>query len=232
MPVVALVAVAEVLVETKLVSRMRCSVPRRLRTITRTREGGVAFAGGRSPSGRTTAPSAGVVCLKWVRALYLSIDTPTWNVTIRSPLSLDGRKMHRASLLATTESNEHPLPLNRVITHCARETELTVLQGFRTYPSFLHFLASVTFLAAYISVICIRGLVFAFSKPLAIVRYLALRRESAEQTIILDSLYQNEITPVHMLMLAFAGCAFTLVMGSFLGYHIYLVLCVCFCPFL
>lgn len=30
-----------------------------------------------------------------------------------------------------------------------------------------------------------------------------------------------------MLMLSFAGCVFTLVMGSFLGYHIYLVLCVC-----
>ncbi|KAH9991241.1 DHHC palmitoyltransferase-domain-containing protein [Russula vinacea] len=72
--------------------------------------------------------------------------------------------------------------------------------GFRTYPSFLHFLASVTFLAAYVSVVCIRGLVFAFSKPLAI----------------------NEITPVHMLLLSFAGCAFTLVMGSFLGYHVYL----------
>jgi len=31
---------------------------------------------------------------------------------------------------------------------------------------------------------------------------------------------------VHMLLLSFAGCAFTLVMGSFLGYHIYLVLSV------
>jgi hypothetical protein len=36
------------------------------------------------------------------------------------------------------------------------------------------------------------------------------------------------MTPVHMLLLSFAGCAFTLVMGSFLGYHIYLVLCVLF----
>ena len=34
------------------------------------------------------------------------------------------------------------------------------------------------------------------------------------------------MTPVHMLLLSFAGCVFTLVMGSFLGYHIYLVLCV------
>jgi palmitoyltransferase ZDHHC2/15/20 len=33
-----------------------------------------------------------------------------------------------------------------------------------------------------------------------------------------------------MLMLSFAGCAFTLVMGSFLGYHIYLVLCVFLLP--
>ncbi|KAH9969828.1 DHHC palmitoyltransferase-domain-containing protein [Russula dissimulans] len=74
--------------------------------------------------------------------------------------------------------------------------------GFRTYPSFLHFLASITLLAAYVTVVCIRGLVFAFNHPMAI----------------------NETTPVHMLMLAFAGCAFTLVLGSFLGYHIYLVL--------
>jgi len=74
--------------------------------------------------------------------------------------------------------------------------------GFRTYPSFLHFLAAVTLLAAYVATVCIRGLVFAFSNPLAI----------------------NEMTPVHMLLLSFAGCVFTLVMGSFLGYHIYLVL--------
>ena len=57
-------------VETKLASKMRCSVARRLRAITRTREGGVASAGGPSPSVRTTAPSVGVVCLKWVRALW------------------------------------------------------------------------------------------------------------------------------------------------------------------
>ncbi|KAI0252131.1 DHHC palmitoyltransferase-domain-containing protein [Lactifluus subvellereus] len=74
--------------------------------------------------------------------------------------------------------------------------------GFRTYPSFLHFLASVTLLAVYVAAICIRGLIFAFSHPLEI----------------------NETTPVHMLLLSFSGCAFALIMGSFLGYHIYLVL--------
>lgn len=47
---------------------------------------------------------------------------------------------------------------------------LTPVQGFRTYPSFLHFLASVTLLAAYIAVICIRGLIVAFREPLAMVR--------------------------------------------------------------
>jgi hypothetical protein len=44
------------------------------------------------------------------------------------------------------------------------------VQGFRTYLSFLHFLASVTLLAVYIAVICIRGLSFAFIHPLEIVR--------------------------------------------------------------
>ncbi|KAI0301090.1 DHHC palmitoyltransferase-domain-containing protein [Multifurca ochricompacta] len=72
--------------------------------------------------------------------------------------------------------------------------------GFRTYTSFLHFLASITLLAAYVAVVCIRGLVFAFSHPLAI----------------------NEMTPVHMLILSFAGCAFAIIIGSFLGYHVYL----------
>lgn len=38
------------------------------------------------------------------------------------------------------------------------------------------------------------------------------------------------MTPVHMLLLSFAGCAFTLVLGSFLCYHIYLVLCAFFPP--
>ena len=85
-------------------------------------------------------------------------------------------------------------------------TPIRTIQGFRTYPSFLHFLASVTLLAAYIAVISIRGLSFAFRQPLEI------------------HPFQNEITPVHMLLLSFAGSAFTLIMGSFFGYHVYLVL--------
>lgn len=114
-----MVAVVAEAVETKLALKTRCSVPRRLRTITRSREGGVAYAGDRSPSVRTTAPSVGVVCLKWVRALLASClwiyrtHTTTFlsahgNIAIRPPLSLDGRKMYRTSLLAITESNGHP----------------------------------------------------------------------------------------------------------------------------
>ena len=49
-------------------------------------------------------------------------------------------------------------------------TPVRIVQGFRTYPSFLHFLASVTLLAAYIAVISIRGLIFAFTQPLELVR--------------------------------------------------------------
>jgi hypothetical protein len=56
----------------------------------------------------------------------------------------------------------------RFVTTFSRLT--AAVQGFRTYPSFLHFLASVTLLAAYVAVVCIRGLVFAFSNPHAIVR--------------------------------------------------------------
>jgi len=74
--------------------------------------------------------------------------------------------------------------------------------GHRTYPAFVHFLACITLLALYIAVISISALFYAFSNPLDV----------------------NEITPVHELGLAFAGLLFTLVIGSFLGYHIYLIL--------
>ncbi|TFK70934.1 zf-DHHC-domain-containing protein [Pluteus cervinus] len=74
--------------------------------------------------------------------------------------------------------------------------------GHRTYPAFVHFLACITLLAIYIAVISINGLLYAFSNPYTI----------------------NEVTPVHEIFLAFTGILFTLVIGSFLGYHIYLSL--------
>jgi len=110
---------------------MRCSVPRRLRTITRSREGGVTFAGGRSPSVRTTVPSVGVVCLKWVRRLFVCavcwwiyrVHTHSF-LRMNEILRLDhhcpcmGAKCIVSRLLATIELNRHP-PLAA----WARETE-------------------------------------------------------------------------------------------------------------
>jgi palmitoyltransferase len=70
---------------------------------------------------------------------------------------------------------------SRTMTTSPRLT--AAVQGFRTYPSFLHFLASVTLLAAYVAVVCIRGLVFAFSKPHAIVRIQHRIAENISRTL-------------------------------------------------
>jgi len=73
--------------------------------------------------------------------------------------------------------------------------------GHRTYPAFVHFLCSITLLALYIAVISASALWFAFNNPMAI----------------------DITTPVHELFLSFAGIVFTLVIGSFLLYHVYLI---------
>lgn len=73
--------------------------------------------------------------------------------------------------------------------------------GHRTYPAFVHFLLCITLLALYICIVSILDLVYAFTNPLGV----------------------NEVTPIHELGLAFAGLIITLVIGPFLGYHIYLI---------
>ncbi|KIK01889.1 hypothetical protein K443DRAFT_97841 [Laccaria amethystina LaAM-08-1] len=73
--------------------------------------------------------------------------------------------------------------------------------GHRTYPAFVHFLCSVTLLATYIAVISISALWYAFHNPFIV----------------------HEFTPVHELGLAFAGIVFSLVIGSFACYHLYLI---------
>jgi len=73
--------------------------------------------------------------------------------------------------------------------------------GHRTYPAFLHFLCCITLLALYIAVIAINALWFAFHNPFVV----------------------HESTPVHELGLAFAGVVFSLIIGSFAGFHIYLI---------
>ncbi|KAI0081534.1 zf-DHHC-domain-containing protein [Panus rudis PR-1116 ss-1] len=73
--------------------------------------------------------------------------------------------------------------------------------GHRAYTSFLHFITCLTLLALYIAVICASVVYYAFNNPLSI----------------------DEATPVHAMMLFFAGAVITLVIGPFLLWHIYLV---------
>ncbi|KAF5360510.1 hypothetical protein D9756_004886 [Leucocoprinus leucothites] len=73
--------------------------------------------------------------------------------------------------------------------------------GHRTYPAFVHFLTCITLLSIYIAIVAGSALIYAFNNPLTV----------------------NEYTPIHEMALAFAGILFTLVIGSFLCYHIYLI---------
>ncbi|KAF8964416.1 DHHC palmitoyltransferase-domain-containing protein [Flammula alnicola] len=73
--------------------------------------------------------------------------------------------------------------------------------GHRTYPAFVHFLCCVSLLATYVAIIAIHALWFAFNNPFAV----------------------HEFTPVHELGLAFTGAVFSLVVGSFAAYHLYLI---------
>ncbi|TFY55645.1 hypothetical protein EVG20_g9244 [Dentipellis fragilis] len=73
--------------------------------------------------------------------------------------------------------------------------------GHRTYPSFIHFLGSATFLALYVAAVNIQALTFAFRNPLSI----------------------DELTPVHELFLSFYCLVFAIVIGPFFVYHLYLV---------
>ncbi|KAJ6582789.1 DHHC palmitoyltransferase-domain-containing protein, partial [Mycena sp. CBHHK59/15] len=73
--------------------------------------------------------------------------------------------------------------------------------GHRTYPAFLHFILCITLLATYIAVVCVFALWHAFNDPMTM----------------------NELMPLHALFLTFYALVFALVMGSFYGYHLYLV---------
>ncbi|KAI0354859.1 zf-DHHC-domain-containing protein [Trametes cingulata] len=73
--------------------------------------------------------------------------------------------------------------------------------GHRTHASFVHFLFCVTALAAYVAILCSTVVYWAFTHPLAI----------------------DETTPIHAISLALYGVVIGMVIGSFLGYHIYLI---------
>ena len=97
---------------------------------------------------------------------------------------------------------------------------LILSQGHRTYPAFVHFLTTVTLLAMYITVICSRALLFAFRNPYAVV---STRFSFSVSYCQSDLLSQDDTTPIHEISLAFYGAVITIVIGSFLCYHFYLI---------
>jgi len=74
--------------------------------------------------------------------------------------------------------------------------------GHRTYPAFIHFVSCVMLQAIYIGTVSARAMWYSFNKPFDV----------------------DNFTPVHELCLTLTGLVFALVMGSFLIYHIYLIL--------
>ncbi|KDQ62679.1 hypothetical protein JAAARDRAFT_30583 [Jaapia argillacea MUCL 33604] len=73
--------------------------------------------------------------------------------------------------------------------------------GHRTYPAFIHFLSSITLLALYVAFVSITALYHAFEHPFIV----------------------DETTVLNELFLACEGSACSLVVGSFLVYHFYLI---------
>jgi len=74
--------------------------------------------------------------------------------------------------------------------------------GHRTYPAFIHFIFCSTLQATYVGIVSARAIWYSFDHPFEMDLY----------------------TPIHELCLTLAGIVFSLVMGSFFVYHVYLVL--------
>jgi palmitoyltransferase len=73
--------------------------------------------------------------------------------------------------------------------------------GHRTYPAFVYMLGAVTLLATYVAVIAINSVWWSFSHPYEV----------------------EEVLVIHELILSAAGVVFSLVVGSFFFYHVYLI---------
>ncbi|EKM51585.1 uncharacterized protein PHACADRAFT_150099 [Phanerochaete carnosa HHB-10118-sp] len=73
--------------------------------------------------------------------------------------------------------------------------------GHRNYTSFLHFITCITLLSLYFACVSVSATYYAFTNPLTI----------------------DEITPLHEMSLGLAGIVFTMVLGPFVIYHIFLV---------
>lgn len=73
--------------------------------------------------------------------------------------------------------------------------------GHRTYPSFIHFLLCTTLIAAHAVSVAVSPLKWYFNNSIVVI----------------------DLTPLHALYLALGGAVFTVSMGSFVGFHAYLV---------
>ncbi|CAE6512861.1 unnamed protein product [Rhizoctonia solani] len=73
--------------------------------------------------------------------------------------------------------------------------------GYRTYPSFVHFLICTTLIAAHAVSVSVSPIKWYFNNVVEVL----------------------DFTPLHALYLALGGAIFTICMGSFAGFHIYLV---------
>ncbi|KIL58016.1 hypothetical protein M378DRAFT_87032 [Amanita muscaria Koide BX008] len=74
--------------------------------------------------------------------------------------------------------------------------------GHRTYPAFVHFILGITLQAIYIGYVSGHAMWYSLNNPFDV----------------------DNFTPIHEMCLALAGIVFTLVMGSFFIYHVYLIL--------
>ncbi|KDQ20944.1 hypothetical protein BOTBODRAFT_151917 [Botryobasidium botryosum FD-172 SS1] len=142
--------------------------------------------------------------LSLAQALMMDSPPPTSHGTL-IPLKSNGeRRWCRKCSAPKPERAHHCSECNRCVLkmdhHCPWLGSKCV--GHRTYPAFLHFLGTVTLLGAYVTYITINP----------IIDYLSMPLPNGEDT-----------TPLHALFLALMGCIFTLSIGSFLSYHVYLV---------
>ncbi|KAF8514768.1 DHHC palmitoyltransferase-domain-containing protein [Gautieria morchelliformis] len=103
--------------------------------------------------------------------------------------------------------------------------------GHRTYPAFIHFLLTSTLLAAYITAVAFVITAHYVRVPEDIVSrspgHLRCRVLITPTHPIILSSYHAPIGPphhpLHALFLLLMGAVFTLTMGAFLGYHVFLV---------
>lgn len=103
-------------------------------------------------------------------------------------------------------------------------SQLKSIKGHRTYPAFIHFLTSATLLALYIATFSMRALLYSFNNPYGVVGHIIAFRIELFFAMLMK--FQDEITPIHELILSAYGIVIALVVGPFAGYHFYLVTCV------